>query len=110
MNLKDNRDRGNIKWTAMMLPEHVSMLKEKQHEMLKCQKPKLDPQQIEEYEFQIAEAVEYNLTLTFEYWKDGFNVEFDGQVHFVDHVLKKLHVVNENEVEYISIQCIASIR
>lgn len=40
----DIKDRGTIKWTAMMLPEHVELLKQLEHEQQKVKKPELDEQ------------------------------------------------------------------
>ncbi|MED1749275.1 hypothetical protein [Bacillus zhangzhouensis] len=39
------RDRGAIKWTAMMLPEHVARLKHDLAETKKTDKPIIDEQQ-----------------------------------------------------------------
>lgn len=40
-------DRGTIKWTSLMLPEHVEMLKELWAEEEKTTMPKLDQQELE---------------------------------------------------------------
>lgn len=105
-----NRDRGTIKWTAMMLPEHVSMLRELQYQQTKEPKPAIDEQKIEEYEYIICEAMEFNAELYFKYWKNGFFEEFRGSVHYIDHVTKRLTVINnKGDVDYIPINCICSI-
>jgi hypothetical protein len=36
------RDRGSIKWTAMMLPEHTSQLREDVANYEKAERPQLD--------------------------------------------------------------------
>ncbi|MBU9711043.1 YolD-like family protein [Evansella tamaricis] len=105
-----NRDRGTIKWTAMMLPEHVAMLRDLEYRQRKQPKPEVDLQQLEEYEFIIAESLEYQNDLTFKYWKNGFYEKFTGRVQFVDPVTKRLHVINDqDEIEYIPIENITSI-
>ena len=38
----DLKDRGKIKWTAMMLPEHVAELRKWQEDYDKVKKPELD--------------------------------------------------------------------
>ncbi|ADP32277.1 hypothetical protein BATR1942_06615 [Bacillus atrophaeus 1942] len=40
------RDRGTIKWTSMMLPEHLLQLKQDLLDASKIEKPSLDYQQI----------------------------------------------------------------
>lgn len=39
------RDRGSIKWTSLMLPEHVTLLEELWHQDEEVAKPILDEQQ-----------------------------------------------------------------
>ncbi|ADU30381.1 YolD-like family protein [Evansella cellulosilytica] len=105
-----NRDRGTIKWTAMMLPEHVGMLRELKHKSKKHQKPIIDEQKLEEYEYIIFEAIETNSQLTFNYWRNGFFEEFTGYVNYIDHVIKRLHVKDKNgDIEYIQIDTINSM-
>lgn len=43
-----NKDRGTIKWNAMMLPEHVKLLREWQAEDQLVEKPQLDEAQFEQ--------------------------------------------------------------
>ncbi|WP_419893407.1 YolD-like family protein [Oceanobacillus kimchii] len=40
-------DRGTIKWTAMMLPEHAELLNQLKEKKNRKQKPILDEQQLE---------------------------------------------------------------
>ncbi|MED0799222.1 YolD-like family protein, partial [Bacillus inaquosorum] len=42
------RDQGTIKWTSMMLPEHLTQLKQDLLDVSKIEKPTLDAQPIEE--------------------------------------------------------------
>ncbi|MCY8467015.1 YolD-like family protein, partial [Bacillus atrophaeus] len=50
------RDRGTIKWTSMMLPEHLTQLKQDLLDVSKIEKPSLDNQQIEEMDILVSEA------------------------------------------------------
>ncbi|PAE16966.1 hypothetical protein CHH91_06910 [Virgibacillus sp. 7505] len=43
-------DRGKIKWTSLMLPEHVEMLQQMGREIGKTMPPIIDEQQLEELE------------------------------------------------------------
>lgn len=54
------KDRGTIKWTAMMLPEHVQHLKELVIDERRVEKPILDEQMVEEFELIICEAMKFN--------------------------------------------------
>ncbi|WP_062356093.1 YolD-like family protein [Bacillus kwashiorkori] len=50
------RDRGRIKWTAMMLPEHVKLLRDWQEEELWEEKRELDEQRLEQLNEVVREA------------------------------------------------------
>ena len=54
------RDRGRIKWTSMMLPEHVKMLREWVQEDEYEQEKVLDEQQLEQMNETILGAMEFN--------------------------------------------------
>ena len=84
------RDRGTIKWTAMMLPEHVEAVKEYMESTKKVKKPELDPQAFEEIERIVCEAMENNSLLAFTYWEGtketglGDFKTLLGTVHYID--------------------------
>lgn len=63
-------DRGSIKWSALMLPEHVEMIKEMWAEDDKKEKPILDEQQINEINMKLQLALHDNLTVEVKYFKD----------------------------------------
>ena len=64
------RDRGSIKWTAMMLPEHVERLREWKEEEKIPPRKELDEQQFEEWNYLIAHAIELHTPLAVKYWED----------------------------------------
>ncbi len=59
------RDRGTIKYTSIMLPEHLTQLKQDLIDVSKIEKPSLDDQQIEEMDLLVSEALEFNKELKF---------------------------------------------
>jgi len=64
------KDRGNKKWTAMMLIEHRDKLKElKEHEDDK-EKPILDNQEKEMINTKLQQAIHNNLAITIKYYED----------------------------------------
>ena len=64
------KDRGNKKWTAMMLIEHRDRLKElKEHEDDK-EKPILDDQEKEVINTKLQQAIHNNLSVTIKYYED----------------------------------------
>ncbi|PLS01660.1 YolD-like family protein [Neobacillus cucumis] len=105
------RDRGKIKWTSMMLPEHVKLLrdwvKEDQYET----KREMDEQQLELMNETISEAIEFNQFVTITYYQNRKYEMVIGKIHYWDELTQKLHVIDHfEEVHRIPITDIADIR
>ncbi|WP_339250081.1 YolD-like family protein [Sporosarcina sp. FSL W8-0480] len=78
------RDRGRIKWTAMMLPEHVEQLRDWQKEDQHQLRQHPDEQQMEEWNYRIQEAIEKNRPITVHYWQDKRILTAGGIVSKID--------------------------
>ncbi|CAI6275447.1 YolD-like family protein [Bacillus subtilis] len=91
------RDRGTIKWTSMMLPEHLTQLKQDLIDVSKIEKPALDDQQIEEMDILVSEALEFNKELKFKLFNNGFVENVTGRVHYINFEQQKLHVKDQND-------------
>ncbi|MFA1818987.1 YolD-like family protein [Virgibacillus oceani] len=63
-------DRGSIKWTTLMLPEHVQMIKEMWAEDDKKEKPIQDEQQIEENVMKLQLAIHDSLTVEVKFFSN----------------------------------------
>ncbi|MEI4790671.1 YolD-like family protein [Bacillus sp. FJAT-53060] len=86
------RDRGTIKWTAMMLPEHVTRLKHDLAETQKTDKPIIDEQQIEEFESIIAYAMGVNKPVSFSVYNSGRIDNLIGHTQYINYEKKMLHI------------------
>ena len=91
------RDRGTIKWTSLMLPEHLTQLKQDLIDVSKIEKPSLDDQQIEEMDLLVSEALEFNKELRFKLFNNGFVENVNGRVHNINFEQQKLHVKDQND-------------
>ncbi|MEC1289398.1 YolD-like family protein [Bacillus mojavensis] len=91
------RDRGTIKWTSMMLPEHLTQLKQDLIDVSKIEKPSLDDQQIEEMDLLVSEALEFNKELKLKLFNNGFVENVAGRVHYINFEQQKLHVKDQND-------------
>lgn len=91
------KDRGAIKWTAFMMPEHVKLEKHYWMEQNKITKPELDEQQIEEINLKIESAMEFNEKLMFYYYINGEIRFIIGKVHYVDTLRRKFRIMDEHE-------------
>ncbi|MED4456138.1 YolD-like family protein [Metabacillus fastidiosus] len=91
------KDRGIIKFTAMMLPEHKGSLKQLLEDEKKIPKPILDEQRIEEIETIILNAMEFNESLIFQVYKKGALIEVVGTTHYIDHLNKELRIKDDKD-------------
>ncbi|MGP4061525.1 YolD-like family protein [Halobacillus sp. H74] len=71
-----NRDRGTIKWTSLMLPEHVEMIKKVWKEDERIEKPILDEQQLEEIGLTLQRVMSDNEPVVVKY-HNGFSFSED---------------------------------
>lgn len=89
------RDRGTIKWTAMMLPEHVKILREWAEEDTYQEQPKLDEQQIEEMNIALCRAIEEGGELMITYYGEKRHRLILGSIHRYDELQGKLQVIDK---------------
>ncbi|MGM7723750.1 YolD-like family protein [Metabacillus sp. Hm71] len=89
------RDRGTKKWTSLMLPEHVKLMKEAWRDFNKESKPILDEHEIEVMESKICYSMEHRLEIEITTWCDGFTEVLCGYVHYIDPITKELRIVNK---------------
>ena len=105
------RDRGTIKWTAMMLPEHVKMLRDWTEEDTHMVKPELDEQQLEAMNDVLYTALEdgSELVITHYEWKQ--HKLLIGNIHYYDQLMRKLHIVDKfGDEHYLAIEEIIDVR
>ncbi|QAS52359.1 YolD-like family protein [Halobacillus litoralis] len=88
-----NRDRGTLKWTSLMLPEHVEMIKQVWKEDERIEKPILDEQQWEEIGFKLQRALTDNLPV---------EIRFHNGFDYSDEKVKVVHLDPQNR----KIKCI----
>lgn len=105
------RDRGNIKWVSLMLPEHVRLLKEYKQDLQAIEKPIVDEQKYEEFNTIISQAIEENIYLEFTYYQKGYLKQIVGQVRHVNQLNKELHIISHSFSSYqISFKNIVEIK
>lgn len=93
-----------------MLPEHVQALKELKMEDDKINKPILDPQQLEELNQVLFEAIEEHHFLTFSYYTNGEIRRFKGKVYFLDEIKKEIHIMDtESPLQILKLENIIHI-
>jgi len=104
----DIEDRGNIKWTSLMLVEHRKKLEELKHSEKKREKPDLDQQIYEVLNYKIKEAFEKNLEVKITYYKKSDYQEINTYIKKFDANQKKLYLT-DRQVKQISFENIVDI-
>jgi broad-specificity NMP kinase len=105
------RDRGRIKWTSMMLPEHVKLLRDWVKEDGYEQKKEMDEQQLELMNETLSEAIEFDQFVTITHYRNRNYEIVIGKIHYWNELTQRLHVVDRfDEVHRIPINAIADIR
>lgn len=95
------KDRGRIKWTAMMLTEHVDMLKEWQEEDRYNCRPVLDDFDLEAIFEEIQLAYKRQCDVEIHIWRDG-SEKFTGLITAIDLRLQKLHLDTGLHIQKLS--------
>jgi len=85
------KDRGTIKWTSLMLPEHVQLLKQLWQEEALEEMPLLDDQMKEELYKKILNAFESNAFINVKYYEEGKFHTLRDQIRKIDEQRKTLH-------------------
>ncbi|MFZ3588516.1 YolD-like family protein [Bacillus sp. DJP31] len=104
------RDRGNIKWTSMMLPEHVKLLRDWEKEDTFETQPVLDEQRLEQMDVVICDAMAYGRELSITYFDQTRHYTIRGIIHYVDEIQQKLRVVaGDGRIQHVSIGSITEV-
>lgn len=99
-------DRGTKKWTSLMLPEHVEILKVLFAEKVYEKKPTLDEQQVMENETILKHAIHDHLMIEIKYFKNHDVQVIQGEVTNIidDHLWidqLKIYLQDIIEVNYM---------
>jgi hypothetical protein len=94
------RDRGRMKWTAMMLPEHVKILREWAKEDAWEEPVQLDEQKLEELNETVVNAKENKQKITVQYYAEHYYETVVGTIRSVDAIKKELEMIGEEGAVY----------
>ncbi len=105
------RDRGRIKWTSMMLPEHVKMLRDWVKEDTYEYRKELDEQQLETMNETLLGAMEFDQQVIISHYHSHHYEIVIGKIHYWDAAFGKLHIVDQfDEIHKIKLADIYDIR
>ncbi|MFP4660939.1 MAG: YolD-like family protein [Halanaerobiales bacterium] len=93
------KDRGNIKWSSLMLTEHREKLEKLLQRDQDIEKPELDEQQLQEMDRSLKKALEFKQLIKVKYYKNHSFKEYQGKVlkyNTISHII----TIKGSEDEY----------
>jgi hypothetical protein len=84
LDLSKAQDRGSKKWVAMMLPEHVALLREYSKEIKREPKPDLDEWDYDAIHHTLDIAIKSKADTKVKMWRDGAFIYNRGIVESID--------------------------
>ncbi|SPT98451.1 YolD-like protein [Lysinibacillus capsici] len=95
-------DRGNMKWTSMMLPEHLKLIKEWKREQFNDKKRELTEWELEEIEQTIQRAFKLQQLVRLTLWNNHKLHNEVGKVTATDTYKKELLLDTDLSIKRIS--------
>lgn len=89
-------DRGTIKWTSMMMPEHIEILKQINEQQEWKEKPMISEYQKEEINLALQLALKDDLTIELEYFKNHDHHKIKGNLLGVDVLNQFVTIEDQN--------------
>lgn len=108
--LEHNRDRGKIKWTALMLPEHVGLLREWQAEDDYVKRPELAEWDLETMQEELDRALKMKCQTLVETWHDGKVTSYLGTIESIDLHTRRVMLQDPFDLERIKFEDIVSVQ
>ncbi|WP_336822925.1 YolD-like family protein [Sporosarcina sp. USHLN248] len=82
----DIKDRGRIKWTAMMLPEHIQALRKMNEENDYVERPELTEWELQGLQGELERAFVQKIDTIVTTWKDGKTSPYIGKITKLDPI------------------------
>jgi len=104
------RDRGSIKWTAMMLPEHTTQLREDKANYNKVERPQLDDSDMDYIHDEINRAITSKSEVIIKLWIDGEFIYYSGTINEVNLIKRFLKLEVLSNIEKLNLDQIVGIQ
>ncbi|WP_053220402.1 YolD-like family protein [Virgibacillus senegalensis] len=102
-----HQDRGTIKWTSLMLPEHVEMLNQWYEAEKDVEKPLLSSDKLEEMQRTITQAIEYKQKVSLFFYEAQRIERMEGFIKGAG--MGKLEVENRDGIEFLPFEAITDV-
>ncbi|MGK4115752.1 YolD-like family protein [Lysinibacillus capsici] len=101
------KDRSNIKWASMMMPEHLDVLREYKQDTT-IQRRDLNEWELEEIQQTIDQAYSQQLDIKLEAWQDNKIIQWTGTIKSINFNTNELILDTLLKTKRIPIQSIQS--
>ncbi|WP_404337713.1 YolD-like family protein [Planococcus rifietoensis] len=105
----DVQDRGALKWTSLMLPEHIRMLREWKEEDNRVPKPELDEFDLQQIEEELDLAFKRRCEVLIKSWKDYKIIEHRGKIEQIDLHGRQLFYTNLSGRQRLAVDEIVAV-
>jgi len=93
------KDRGNIKWTSLMLVEHRKKLEKLKKSENNKEKPELAKDELKRLDFLLKKALNENLKIKVTYYyKNDFH-QWKGEIEKIDSISKQIILSSDEKKE-----------
>ncbi|PIC88003.1 hypothetical protein CSV72_02310 [Sporosarcina sp. P20a] len=110
--MEGNRDRGNIKWTSLFIPEHLERLREWQAEDDYIEQPQMDQFDWDNIQETLEMALKRQCETEIRTWQDGKITYYQGKIKEIN-IHSKTVVIEDPfgrdrrpVIEIVSVQCL----
>ncbi|MBE1556913.1 YolD-like family protein [Sporosarcina limicola] len=103
------RDRGNIKWNAMMLPEHLSELRKWGGEDDLVERPKLTEWDLQIIQEELDVALKRKSETLVRTWVNGRIIPYQGVIEGIDSSAECVMLQDPFEIERLYVSDIVSV-
>lgn len=101
--IEGNRDRGKIKWTALMLPEHLERLRDWQAEDHYIERSQLDQFDWDNIQEMLDSAYKRQCETEIQTWQDGEIIYHQGEIKEISIHSKTIVLEDSYGIDRISV-------
>ena len=91
------KDRGNKKWTSLMLVDHKRKLKKLKQNQNNKEKPELEEHKLQELNYRLKKAIKENLEVSIKYYHKKDFLYYQGKIQ---QIQEKIIILKNDENIY----------
>lgn len=104
------QDRGNIKWGALMVPEHLQLLREWKKSVNAEPPRKLSEWELDEIQENISRAAADKMHIKLTVWEEGNYKEYNGVINKIIPYKRELVLITLSSTKFLSFDQIYSAK